>query len=92
VKRRSTVTKKSSNKKSDSEVDLVQDFVMRNSELSGISRRKTMLNKFSNPEKRSDTYQSKSMVVEEDMPFEPAVDIYVNDVDLLDLDDDNLDM
>jgi len=51
-----------------------------------------MLNEFSHPEKRKDTYQSKSMVVEEDMPFEPAVDIYVNDVDLLDLDDDNLDM
>jgi hypothetical protein len=32
------------------------------------------------------------MVIEEDMPFEPAVDIYDNDVDILNVDDDNLDM
>jgi hypothetical protein len=32
------------------------------------------------------------MVIEEDMPFEPAVDIYVNDEDLLNINDDNLNM
>jgi hypothetical protein len=32
------------------------------------------------------------VVIEEDMPFEPAVEIYLSDMDLLNVDEENLDM